>query len=166
MSKEMQSVATLSALVMMADGREDPSEWAALELLAKNQDFEWEDFKKLMEETLKEMVEMDSTEEVDGLIHAAGYGLNPELVEVLFDDLIDVVIADNELSIGEIDVLVAIRKILRVSESVFITMFAEKLVEKSAKGEVNINMDSFIQSAETSLAEIDEERKEELGEVA
>ena len=49
MNQTIESVADLSAFVMMADGREDPEEWVALKPLAKHQGFGWEEFSKAVE---------------------------------------------------------------------------------------------------------------------
>ncbi len=57
MNQAMQSVADLSAFVMMADGREDPSEWESLKTLSNHQGFDWEAFKKAVEESVKEQTE-------------------------------------------------------------------------------------------------------------
>ena len=113
MSNVIQSVAVLSAYVMMADGREDPEEWEALKPLAENQGFAWDDFKKEVEDSLKSLVQSEDAWTADSIINSSGYGLNPETIEILFDDLIDLVLADGAIDFGEIDVLVRVREILQ-----------------------------------------------------
>ena len=166
MNQTMQSVADLSAFVMMADGREDPSEWETLKTLSNHQGFEWEEFKEVIEESVKEQCEAESTELAEGIVNSAGYGLNPEKVEILFEDLIDVVLSNNEIDLGEIEVLVSLREILRLSEEYFIILFAQKITEQAKNGTIKVTFNDRERSPEEILEEIKIETKEELEEVA
>ena len=94
MGSTIQSVAVLSAYVMMADGREDPEEWEALKPLAENQGFAWDEFKKEVKDSLKSLVQAEDAWTTDSIFNSSGFGLNPEKIEILFDDLIDLVLAD------------------------------------------------------------------------
>ena len=166
MNKTIQSVADLSAFVMMADGREDPEEWVALKPLAEHQGFGWEEFSKAVETSLKEQSEADSTEIAEGIIHGAGYGLNAEKVEVLFDDLINVVLSNDEIDLGEIEVLVKLREVLRLSEAYFVTVLALKITEQAKNGTLSVTFNDREKTPESVLEEIKSETKEELEEVA
>ena len=166
MNQTMQSVANLSAFVMMADGREDPSEWEALRKLSNNQGFEWEDFKKLVEESVKEQCEAESTELAESIVNSAGYGLNPEKVEDLLEDLVDVVLSNDEIDLGEIEVLVRVREILRISEEYFIILLAQKITEQAKNGTIKVTFNDRDRSPEEILEEIKTETKEELEEVS
>ena len=166
MSEAMESVADLSAFVMMADGREDPEEWLALKPLAEHQGFAWDDFSKAVEASLKEQSETESTETVEGIIHGSGYGLNAEKVEVLFEDLINVVLSNKEIDLGEIEVMVKVREVLRLSEAYFVTILAMKITEQAKNGKLSVTFNDLDKSTEEILEEIKGETKEELEEVA
>ena len=166
MSEAMESVADLSAFVMMADGREDPEEWLALKPLAEHQGFVWDDFSKAVEASLKEQSETESTETVEGIIHGSGYGLNAEKVEVLFEDLINVVLSNKEIDLGEIEVMVKVREVLRLSEAYFVTILAMKITEQAKNGKLSVTFNDLDKSTEEILEEIKGETKEELEEVA
>lgn len=166
MSEAMESVADLSAFVMMADGREDPEEWLALKPLAEHQGFVWDDFSKAVEASLKEQSETESTETVEGIIHGSGYGLNAEKVEVLFEDLINVVLSNKEIDLGEIEVMVKVREVLRLSEAYFVTILAMKMTEQAKNGKLSVTFNDLDKSTEEILEEIKGETKEELEEVA
>jgi uncharacterized tellurite resistance protein B-like protein len=162
----MEPVADLSAFVMMADGREDPEEWAALKPLAEHQGFAWDDFIKAVEASLKEQSDAESTEIVEGIIHGSGYGLNVEKVEVLFEDLIDVVLSNDKIDLGEIEVMVKVREILRLSETYFVTILAMKISEHVKDGKLRVTFNDLDKSTKEILEEIKAETKEELEEVA
>ena len=166
MSNTIQSVADISAYVIMADGREDPEEWEALKPLAENQGFAWDDFKKEVEKSLKELVEAENAWHADSIFHSAGYDLNPEKIEVLFDDLIDLVLADGAVDFGEIDVLTRLREVLPLSETYFVTVFAMKVSAAAAKGKVIITLNDRDKTPAEILQEIKAETKEELEETA
>jgi uncharacterized tellurite resistance protein B-like protein len=166
MSEAMEPVADLSAFVMMADGREDPEEWAALKPLAEHQGFAWDDFSKAVEASLKEQAEAESTEITEGIIHGSGYGLNVEKVEVLFEDLIDVVLSNDKIDLGEIEVMVKVREILRISETYFVTILAMKISEHVKDGKLRVTFNDLDKSTKEILEEIKAETKEELEEVA
>ena len=166
MSEAMESVADLSAFVMIADGREDPEEWLALKPLAEHQGFVWDDFSKAVEASLKEQSETESTETVEGIIHGSGYGLNAEKVEVLFEDLINVVLSNKEIDLGEIEVMVKVREVLRLSEAYFVTILAMKITEQAKNGKLSVTFNDLDKSTEEILEEIKGETKEELEEVA
>jgi uncharacterized tellurite resistance protein B-like protein len=166
MSNVIQSVAVLSAYVMMADGREDPEEWEALKPLAENQGFAWDDFKKEVEDSLKSLVQSEDAWTADSIINSSGYGLNPETIEILFDDLIDLVLADGAIDFGEIDVLVRVREILRLSETYLVTIFAMKVSAAAAKGKVIVTLNDRDKTPDEILQEIKAENQEELEEAA
>ena len=166
MSEAMESVADLSAFVIMADGKEDPEEWLALKPLAEHQGFVWDDFSKAVEASLKEQSEAESTEITEGIIHGSGYGLNAEKVEVLFEDLIDVVLSNDEIDLGEIEVMVRLREILRLSEAYFVTILAMKITERTKKAKLSVTFNDLDKSPEEILEEIKAETQEELEEVA
>lgn len=166
MSNVIQSVAVLSAYVMMADGREDPEEWEALKPLAENQGFAWDDFKKEVEDSLKSLVQSEDAWTADSIINSSGYGLNPETIEILFDDLIDLVLADGAIDFGEIDVLVRVREILRLSETYLVTIFAMKVSAAAAKGKVIVTLNDRYKTPDEILQEIKAENQEELEEAA
>ena len=94
------------------------------------------------------------------------FGPNPEKIEILFDDLIDLVLADGAIDFGEIDVLVRLRKILRLSETYFVTTFAIKVASAAGKGKVNVTLYDLDKSPEEVLQEITAETIEELEEAA
>ncbi len=166
MGSNIQSVADISAYVMMSDGREDPEEWEALKPLAKNQNVAWDEFKKEVAESLKSLVQAEDTWSADSIFESAGYGLNPEKIEILFDDLIDLVLADGAIDFGEIDVLVRLRKILRLSETYFVTTFAIKVASAAGKSKMNVTLNDLDKSPEEVLQEIKAETIEELEEAA
>jgi uncharacterized tellurite resistance protein B-like protein len=166
MSQNLQSVADLSAFVVMADGREDPSEWEVLKTLAENQGFEWAEFSQAVHESIKEQVEADSTEEAEAILHSAGYGLNPEKVDILFGDFIDIILSNDEIDLGEISILVKIREILRISEVYFVMILAMKMTEQAQNGAIQVTFNDLKKSPEKILEEIRQENKEELEEVA
>ena len=166
MSNVIQSVAVLSAYVMMADGREDPEEWEALKPLAENQGFAWDDFKKEVEDSLKSLVQSEDAWTADSIINSSGYGLNPETIEILFDDLIDLVLADGAIDFGEIDVLVRVREVLRLSETYLVTIFAMKVSAAAAKGKVIVTLNDRDKTPDEILQEIKAENQEELEEAA
>ena len=166
MSGTIESVADLSAFVMMSDGREDPQEWAALKPLAEHQGFNWDEFSKAVEPSIKDQSEADSTEIVDGIIHGSGYGLNVEKVDALFEDLIDVVLSNDKIDLGEIEVMVKVREILRLSEAYFVTILAMKITEQAKIGKLSVTFNDLEKSPEDIMEEIKAETKEELEEVA
>ena len=166
MAQTTQAVADLSAFVMLADGREDPEEWAALKPVAEHQGLDWDEFSKAVGVALNEQSEADSTEIAEGIIHGAGYGLNAEKVEVLFDDLMDVVLANDEIDLGEIDVLVKLREVLRLSEAYFVAVLAMKITEQAKNGTLRVTFNDRDKSPEDVLEEIKSETKEELEEAA
>ena len=166
MSNVIQSVAVLSAYVMMADGREDPEEWEALKPLAENQGFAWDDFKKEVEDSLKSLVQSEDAWTADSIINSSGYGLNPETIEILFDDLIDLVLADGAIDFGEIDVLVRVREILRLRATYLVTIFAMKVSAAAAKGKVIVTLNDRDKTPDEILQEIKAENQEELEEAA
>ena len=166
MGSTMQSVAVLSAYVMMADGREDPEEWEALKPLAENQGFAWDEFKKEVEDSLKSLVQAEDAWTADSIFQSSGYGLNPEKIEILFDDLIELVLADGAVDFGEIDVLVRVREILRLSETYLVTVFAMKVVDAAKKGKVIVTLNDRDKTPDEILQEIKSETMEELEEAA
>jgi len=87
-------------------------------------------------------------------------------VEVLFEDLIDVVLSNDEIDHGEIEVLVRLREILRLSEAYFVTILAMKITERTKKAKLSVTFSDLEKSPEEILGEIKAETREELEEVA
>ena len=79
---------------------------------------------------------------------------------------IPTVIKALEIDLEEIEVLVKLREVLRLSEAYFVTVLALKITEQAKNGTLSVTFNDREKTPESVLEEIKSETKEELEEVA
>jgi len=134
----LHSVAILAAFLVIADGKIDFEEWSALDSLIDDQEFERHVFIEVLEKYVHELEEKGPAY-AKALIHRSGYGLDPDRIEGLFENFIDIVLSNNDIDSGEIDILIHIRKILRIEEDDFVARLIDRTLHKSRTADLTLS---------------------------
>lgn len=153
------NIATFCAIVLASDGKILPEERSEALKLANALELDGDKFQAELEAEITELVnESEDIEDIhtyDELLQTASFGIQASKVDQLFSGLVDLALADNELSFNEIDVLAKVREALHIDEVSFVALLVSKL-----NGNIKINLEDLNKDAEQVIKEYQEELAE------
>ena len=137
----IDQLARVTAVVLWADEKDTPEEWAAAEKIITDNGAHWEDAKPLLEQALKALIdedEDDTAQEIEEDLDFGAIDLGPDVdtYEVLCG-LAQLACSDKELTLQEIDILHKLGEAMNVSKE-FVTA---ALVKAAALSDVKVVID-------------------------
>jgi hypothetical protein len=137
----IDQLARVTAVVLWADEKDTPEEWAAAEKIFTDNGAHWGDAKPLLEQELKALIdedEDDTAQEIEEDLDFGAIDLGPDVdtYEVLCG-LAQLACSDKELTLQEIDILHKLGEAMNVSKE-FVTA---ALVKAAALSDVKVVID-------------------------